>query len=254
MKLKFKHQSFQRDAARAVTDIFIGQRFSDGFTYTFDQGKQAQGTIPTALTGYRNEPLMIDNASMVSNIRDIQMRQDLEPINKIVGEHEGLNFTIEMETGTGKTYTYIKTMYELNKLYGWSKFVIVVPSIAIREGVLKSLDIMQDHFAEQYGKRLVYFVYNSKNLAPINSFALDPSLQVMVINTQAFNARGEAARRIKMELDSFRSRKPIEVVAATRPILIIDEPQSVLGTNVNNATRAGLHRERPLHNVQTTQV
>ncbi len=246
MKLKFKHQSFQRDAARAVTDIFIGQRFSDGFTYTFDQGKQAQGTIPTALTGYRNEPLMIDNASMVSNIRDIQMRQDLEPINKIVGEQEGLNFTIEMETGTGKTYTYIKTMYELNKLYGWSKFVIVVPSIAIREGVLKSLDIMQDHFAEQYGKRLVYFVYNSKNLAPINSFALDPSLQVMVINTQAFNARGADARRFTSRLEDFGFRKPIDVMAATNPILIIDEPQSVLGVDRNNATRTKLKEFKPL--------
>ena len=246
MKLKFKHQSFQRDAARAVTDIFIGQRFSDGFTYTFDQGKQAQGTIHTVLTGYRNEPLMIDNASMVSNIRDIQMHQDLEPINKIVGEQDGLKFTIEMETGTGKTYTYITTMYELNKLYGWSKFVIVVPSIAIREGVLKSLDIMQDHFAEQYGKRLVYFVYNSKNLAPINSFALDPSLQVMVINTQAFNARGADARRFTSRLEDFGFRKPIDVMAATNPILIIDEPQSVLGVDRNNATRTKLKEFKPL--------
>ncbi len=246
MKLKFKHQSFQRDAARAVTDIFIGQRFSDGFTYTFDQGKQAQGTIPTALTGYRNEPLMIDSNSLAANIRDIQMRQDLEPINKIVGEQEGLNFTIEMETGTGKTYTYIKTMYELNKLYGWSKFVIVVPSIAIREGVLKSLDIMQDHFAEQYGKRLVYFVYNSKNLAPINSFALDPSLQVMVINTQAFNARGADARRFTSRLEDFGFRRPIDVMAATNPILIIDEPQSVLGVDRNNATRTKLKEFKPL--------
>ena len=246
MKLKFKHQSFQRDAARAVTDIFIGQRFSSGFTYTYDQGKLPKGTIPTAMTGFRNEPLMLDNTSLVSNIRDIQMRQDLEPINKIVGEHEGLNFTIEMETGTGKTYTYIKTMYELNKLYGWSKFVIVVPSIAIREGVLKSLDIMQDHFAEQYGKRLVYFVYNSANLAPISSFALDPSLQVMVINTQAFNARGKDARRFTSKLESFGFRKPIDVMAATNPILIIDEPQSVLGVDRNNATRQKLREFKPL--------
>ena len=246
MKLKFKHQSFQRDAARAVTDIFTGQRFSDGFTYTFDQGKQTQGTIPTTLTGYRNEPLMLDNASLVANIRDIQMRQDLEPINDIVGKSDGLNFTIEMETGTGKTYTYIKTMYELNKLYGWSKFVIVVPSIAIREGVLKSLDIMQDHFAEQYGKRLVYFVYDSKNLAPINAFALDPSLQVMVINTQAFNARGKDARRFTSKLESFGFRKPIDVMAATNPIIIIDEPQSVLGVDRGNATRQKLREFKPL--------
>lgn len=248
MKLKFKHQSFQRDAARAVTDIFIGQRFSDGFTY--------QSTTATDHFGYsqkindagicRNEPLMLEDSSLVDNIRAIQMQQDLEPINDIVHKNEGLNFTIEMETGTGKTYTYIKTMYELNKLYSWSKFVIVVPSIAIREGVLKSLDIMQDHFAEQYGKRLVYFVYNSTNLAPINSFALDPSLQVMVINTQAFNARGKDARRFTSKLESFGFRRPIDVMAATNPIMIIDEPQSVLGVDRNNVTRQKLKEFKPL--------
>ena len=245
MKLKFKHQSFQRDAAQAVTDIFIGQRYSDGFTYTFDQGLLQQGTIQTTMTGFRNEPIM-ESVPLVENIRSIQMRQDLEPINDIVGRADGLNFTIEMETGTGKTYTYIKTIYELNKLYGWSKFVIVVPSIAIREGVLKSLDIMQDHFADQYSKPLDYFVYDSSNLAPINAFALNPGLQVMIINTQAFNARGKDARRFTTEQESFGFRKPIDVMAATNPILIIDEPQSVLGADRNNVTRQKLRDFKPL--------
>ena len=138
MKLKFKHQSFQRDAARAVTDIFVGQCYSDGFAYRYDRGRtdSLQTTFDYDITAFRNEPIMLDKESLVQNIREIQMSQDLEPITNIVGE--GLNFTIEMETGTGKTYTYIKTMYELNKLYGWTKFIIVVPSIAIREGVVKS--------------------------------------------------------------------------------------------------------------------
>ena len=247
MKLKFKHQTFQRDAARAVTDIFVGQRKSDGFAYRFDEGRtnSQQTRINAELTAFRNEPIMLNRDSLVQNIREIQMSQDLEPITGIVGE--GLNFTIEMETGTGKTYTYIKTMYELNKIYGWSKFIIVVPSIAIREGVVKSLEIMQDHFAEEYGKRMEYFVYNSDNLTKIDSFALDPSLHVMVINTQAFNARGENARKFTSRSDKgFGYRIPRDVIAATNPILIIDEPQSVLGANRNTATRHKLKEFNPL--------
>lgn len=246
MKLKFKHQGFQRDAARAVTDIFIGQRKSDGFSYLFDEGRrnEPQLKLKHETLAYRNEPIMLDRKSLVENIREIQMGQDLNPIENIVGD--GLNFTIEMETGTGKTYTYIKTMYELNKLYGWSKFIIVVPSIAIREGVVKSLNIMQEHFAEEYGKRMEYFVYDSKNLSQIESFALDANLHVMVINTQAFNARGADARRFTSRLEEFGWRVPLEVVAATNPILIIDEPQSVLGVDRNNATRQKLKEFNPL--------
>lgn len=246
MKLKFKHQGFQRDAARAVTDIFIGQRKSDGFSYLFDEGRrnEPQLKLKHETLAYRNEPIMLDRKSLVENIREIQMGQDLNPIENIVGD--GLNFTIEMETGTGKTYTYIKTMYELNKLYGWSKFIIVVPSIAIREGVVKSLDIMQEHFAEEYGKRMEYFVYDSKNLSQIEGFALDANLHVMVINTQAFNARGADARRFTSRLEEFGWRVPLEVVAATNPILIIDEPQSVLGVDRNNATRQKLKEFNPL--------
>lgn len=254
MKLKFKQQAFQRDAARAVTDVFIGQKFSDGFSFRFDKGVEryskkdnktaTQGTAFDTL-GVCNEPIMLDNNSLVQNIREIQMAQDLEPITHLVGE--GVKLSIEMETGTGKTYTYIKTMYELNKLYGWSKFIIVVPSIAIREGVVKSLDIMQDHFAQEYnGKRLQYFVYDSKNLTQIDAFALDNNLHVMVINTQAFNARGADARRFTMKLEDFGFRKPIDVIASTNPILIIDEPQSVLGADKKNATRERLEEFNPL--------
>lgn len=246
MKLKFKHQSFQRDAARAVTDIFVGQRYSDGFAYRYDRGRadSQQTSFNSDITAFRNEPIMLDKESLVQNIREIQMNQDLEPITNIVGD--GLNFTIEMETGTGKTYTYIKTIYELNKLYGWTKFIIVVPSIAIREGVVKSLDIMQEHFATEYNKPMEYFVYDSKNLSPIESFATNPNIYVMVINTQAFNARGEDAKRFTRKLEEFGYRVPQQVVAATNPILIIDEPQSVLGVDRNNATRQKLKDFNPL--------
>jgi type III restriction enzyme len=134
-----------------------------------------------------------------------------------------------METGVGKTYTYIKTMYELNRAYGWSKFIIVVPSIAIREGVYKSFEMTQEHFAEEYGKKIRFFIYNSSQLTEIDRFASDSSINVMIINSQAFNAKGKDARRIYMKLDEFRSRRPIDIIAKTNPILIIDEPQSVEG-------------------------
>ena len=134
-----------------------------------------------------------------------------------------------METGVGKTYTYIKTMYELNKHYGWSKFIVVVPSIAIREGVYKSFQVTQEHFAEEYGKKIRFFIYNSAQLTEIDRFASDSAINVMIINSQAFNAKGKDARRIYMKLDEFRSRRPIDIIAKTNPILIIDEPQSVEG-------------------------
>ncbi len=238
MKLQFKQQHFQRDAAKAVTDVFFGQRFSDGFSYKIDQGNMV---TTFEQIGIRNEPLHIDAETLTDNIRKVQMEQDIKPIEHTQGTSD-IRLTVEMETGTGKTYTYIKTMYELNKLYGWSKFIIVVPSIAIREGVCKSFEIMKDHFADLYGKRIQHFVYNSKQLTAIDQFASDTNLHVMIINTQAFNARGEDARRIDMQLDSFRSRRPIDVIASVNPILIIDEPQSVLGANANNATRERLQK------------
>ena len=149
---------------------------------------------------------------------------------------------VEMETGTGKTYCYIKSIFEMNKRYGWSKFIVVVPSIAIREGVLKSLEITTEHFTESYGKKARFFAYNSKTPHDIESYSSDAGINVMVINIQAFNAKGADARRIygtpkKMPngnielvgLDDFQSRKPIDVISANRPILILDEPQKMEG-------------------------
>lgn len=242
MKLKFKHQRFQSDAAKAVCDVFTGQSYSDGFSYRIDQGEGLTGHLFDL--GIRNQPLSLKRDELADNIRRIQLAQGIKPIDNLVGN--GVNISIEMETGTGKTYTYIKTMFELNKRYGWSKFIIVVPSIAIREGVSKSFQIMQDHFADEYGKRIQFFVYDSAQPTKIDTFASDSNMYAMIINTQAFNARGKDARRIRMKLDSFRSRRPIDILAATNPILIIDEPQSVLGTNKDNATRAGLQEFKPL--------
>ncbi|MBR2776425.1 MAG: DEAD/DEAH box helicase family protein [Prevotella sp.] len=245
MQLKFKHQQFQIDAAKAVTDAFRGQRNQALQEFTHDMGTTGYGQQEAFdMVGYRNQPLTISEDQTLENIRKTQIAEQLKPSEAL--DVSDLRLTIEMETGTGKTYTYIKTMYELNKLYGWSKFIIVVPSIAIREGVSRSFEIMSEHFAAEYGKRIQSFIYDSKQLTKLDQFASDANMHVMIINTQAFAARGEDARRIYMKLDAFRSRKPIDVIASTRPILIIDEPQSVLGADRNNATRTKLKEFRPL--------
>ncbi|HRV03370.1 MAG TPA: DEAD/DEAH box helicase family protein, partial [Mesotoga sp.] len=229
MKLKFKHQKFQEDAAMAVCDVFAGQPFSSP-TYIVDSGLTTD--IQRAMfaeqdyTGYNNGKIIISNEVILRNLREVQKRNQIQPSSQLDGHY---NLTIEMETGVGKTYTYIKTIYELNKRYGWCKFIVVVPSVAIREGVFKSFEITKDHFVEEYNKKIRYFIYNSSDLTRIEHFASDSAINVMIINSQAFNARGEAARRITMKLDSFRSRRPLDVIAATNPILIIDEPQSVEG-------------------------
>ncbi len=244
LKLKFKNQKFQSDAAKAVTDVFFGQRNSQLIDFTMDSGVSAGGGSIFEEVGYRNNKIELNESVILENIRKMQIPAQLKPSESI--DLRDLRLTIEMETGTGKTYTYIKTMYELNKLYGWSKFIVVVPSLAIREGVWKSFEIMSEHFAAEYGKRIQSFIYDSKQLTKIDQFASDSNIQVMIINTQAFAARGEDARRIYMRLDAFRSRKPIDVIASTRPILIIDEPQSVLGADRNNATREKLKEFQPL--------
>ena len=244
MKLQFKHQSFQRDAAQAVVEAFRGQPRQDALTYRMDMGK---GFLAIETQGFRNHYITLSDEALTENIREIQKGQDLQPIDRLHRDaNNTLALSIEMETGTGKTYTYIKTMYELYKHYGWTKFIIVVPSVAIREGVIKSLETMADHFAEEYGERMQHFVYDSARLTSIDQFASDSKIHVMVINTQAFNATGADARRITMKLEEFAWRRPIDVIAETRPILIIDEPQSVLGADKKNKTRQGLVQFNPL--------
>ena len=234
MKLQFKHQKFQADAAKAVVDVFAGQPASSVSRYLIDRGLEKMDQIDVegmAFTGWRNEPIIpaLSDALILEHIQKIQRANQIKPSTKLEGRDDGYNLTIEMETGVGKTYTYIKTMYELNLAYGWSKFIVVVPSVAIREGVYKSFEMTQDHFAEEYGKKIRFFIYNSKQLTEIDRFASDSAINVMIINSQAFNAKGKDARRITMKLDEFRSRRPIDILAKTNPILIIDEPQSVEG-------------------------
>ena len=264
MKLQFKHQKFQADAAKAVVDVFAGQPYLTP-TYMIDRGYEkieADGVKSSQIaikeeedfTGWRNERIVpeLSDRLILEHLQKVQRTNQIKPSDKLEGRY---NLTIEMETGVGKTYTYIKTMYELNKHYGWSKFIVVVPSIAIREGVYKSFQVTQEHFAEEYGKKIRFFIYSSKNLEEIATFASDSSINVMIINMQAFNKSVDANEKLESgkradknsaiifrKLDSFRSRRPIDVIAKTNPILIIDEPQSVEGA----ATKKNLKLFCPL--------
>lgn len=261
MKLQYKNQQFQLDAVKAVTAVFEGQPKQSGLSYMMDMGANPNIRLDVANTGFKNEDIALADDELLRNIKAIQRENGILSDNKLVkmaiggkdkatkrdNSRESLTLTVEMETGTGKTYTYIKTMFELHRQYGWSKFIIVVPSIAIREGVAKTFESTVEHFKAEYGLAIRPFVYNSSQLDKIEAFASDAGINVMIVNTQAFNARGADARRIDMVLDQFRGRRPIDVIAATNPIMIIDEPQSVLGDGTKtNATRVGLAKFNPL--------
>lgn len=247
MKLQFKEQQFQIDAVKAVVDSFAGQpletqHFTLERTKALQQkAKQVASGITHTLglenelleqTGYRNRQIHIAENQILQNIQKVQRDHGLlesPQIERPKAANGGYNLTIEMETGTGKTYTYIRTMYELNKHYGWSKFIVVVPSIAIREGVYKTFEVTQEHFQELYGHKIKPFIYSSSSPEDIEEYASDSRISVMIINIQAFNARGKDARRIYQELDQFGTRRPIEIISQTNPVIIIDEPQSVDG-------------------------
>ena len=231
MKLKFKKQQYQEDASLSVVKCFEGQPKGTRQDLVGRRKNKIDLTnwnknLTEDIISFGNNKIAITGDELRKNIRAIQKKNNLD-----YTDGQGFeNYSIEMETGTGKTYTYIKTMYELNKAYGWSKFIVIVPSIAIREGVLKSFQITEEHFQEIYRKKIRYFVYNSNNssnIANINNFAEDNSIQVMIMNYQAFNTKSKGNRRIYEELDELQSRKPIDVLKATNPILIIDEPQKM---------------------------
>ena len=262
MKFKFKVQPYQTNAVESVVDCFAGQPMQSGTRYSIDPGSKEQ--ISYFDKGFKNADLTLKDLQLVENVWNVQRRQGLpisQPLTNFTilntrGERTpapekykrhalaatNIHLDVEMETGTGKTYCYIKTLFEMNQRYGWSKFIIMVPSIAIREGVYKSLQITAEHFTESYGKKARFFIYNSKRLHELESFSSDAGINVMIINIQAFNARGRDNRRIYEELDSFQSRKPIDVIAANRPILILDEPQKMEGT----ATMEALPKFKPL--------
>jgi type III restriction enzyme len=237
MKLKFKKQDYQGEAVAAVVDCFVGQPKQAGVKYKVDPGqskghdaRQDELGIDYGETGFKNHELRLSRQQLLENIRAVQHRQNLPLSESVVSSKVcPVNLDIEMETGTGKTYCYIKTMFELNKRYGWSKFIVMVPSVAIREGVAKSFELTADHFMEEYGKQARPFIYDSKQLHKVESFSSDGGINVMIINSQAFAARGKDARRIYEELDDFQSRRPIDVIQANHPILILDEPQKLEG-------------------------
>ncbi|MCA9469393.1 MAG: DEAD/DEAH box helicase family protein, partial [Nitrospira sp.] len=241
MKLKFKVQPFQTNAVDSVVDCFAGQTYSTGVTYRIDPGVVTQTRMEE--TGFKNADLQLTDTQLIENIHAVQQRQFL-PLSDKLAIRAGckINLDVEMETGTGKTYCYIKTIFEMNKRYGWNKFIIMVPSIAIREGIYKSFEITADHFTESYGKKARFFIYNSKSLHDLESFSSDAGINVMIINIQAFNARGADNRRIYEELDDFQSRRPIDVISSNRPILILDEPQKMEG----KATMEALPKFKPL--------
>jgi len=234
MKLKFKKQAYQTNAVEAVADCFAGQPKFTGIEYRIDPGHEqdTKGQVQAALEsgGFKNAELALTPAQVLENIHAVQCRQNLPLSAALVSTKVcKFNLDVEMETGTGKTYCYLKTMFELNARFGWTKFIVVVPSIAIREGVFKSLEITAEHFLDEYKKRVRCFIYNSRQLHNLESYSSDAGINVMVINVQAFNATGKDARRIYEELDDFQSRKPIDVISANRPVLILDEPQKMEG-------------------------
>ena len=232
MKLQFKVQQYQTEAVDAVVDVFAGQPYADGVRYRIDPGRDVALTLLED-AGLRNTeialtpPQLLENVHGAQRARGLTLSKELKDPAKMSAAP--INLDVEMETGTGKTYVYIKTIMELHKRYGWSKYIVVVPSIAIREGVKKSFDITAEHFQQLYGTKPRTFVYNSSRLHELERFSSDAGVQVMIINIQAFNATGKDARRIYEVLDDFQSRKPIDVIAANRPILIIDEPQKIEG-------------------------
>lgn len=261
MKFRFKIQQYQTDAVESVVRAFKGQPYSDGVSYRRDLGEVKPVLAPVDQqislfppdqismdevddTGYLNEMLQLTDEQLLKNIHAVQQDNEIYQSASLAKGLGRCALDVEMETGTGKTYVYIKTMFELNKRYGWSKFIVVVPSIAIREGVKKSFEITVDHFMEHYGKKARFFIYSSANLNQLDSFSADSGINVMIINTQAFAAslkedgRSKEARIIYSKRDEFQSRRPIDVIAANRPIIIMDEPQKMGGDVTQKALKS----------------
>lgn len=275
MKFNFKIQPYQTDAVESTVNVFQGQGYDKQNRYIRDLGKTKTAKKRVALvdekgehlieqgsqvlfikpdefgeaidysaeTGYSNNPIDITDEQLLENINQIQSLQNIVQSPKLINDFGRCCLDINMETGTGKTYVYIKTMFELNERYGWSKFIVVVPSIAIREGVKKTFEITQEHFMEYYGKKARFFIYNSSNLNLLDTFSSSSGINVMIINTQAFasslkeGAKNKESRIIYSKRDEFASRRPIDVIKANRPIMILDEPQKMGGEVTQKAIK-----------------
>lgn len=262
MEFQFKVQQYQTDAVNAVVRIFEGQTYQSKTRYIRDVGEEKPRSNDPQIalsglytetdeeesTGFKNETISLSDTSLLHNIHRVQTENNIKLAENLDKTHGRCSLDIEMETGTGKTYVYIKTMFELNKTYGWSKFIVVVPSIAIREGVKSSFEYTQEHFMEHYGKKARFFVYDSSNLTEIDRFSTNSGISVMIINIQAFNTslkengRSKESRIIYDTRDEFASRRPIDVIKANNPILILDEPQKMQG----EATQKGITNFNPL--------
>ncbi|NNM84945.1 MAG: DEAD/DEAH box helicase family protein [Phycisphaerales bacterium] len=234
MKLQFdSNLDYQLAAIRSIVDIFDGQRLCIS-NFTVAPLEQEVNNLLYAATqqhdlGIGNRLTILDD-ELLKNVQNIQIRNGLKPIDTLAS----LDFSVEMETGTGKTYVYLRTIFELNKKYGFTKFIVVVPSVAIKEGVNKSLEITEDHFKELYDNTpFDYFVYDSQKLGQVRNFATSDGIQIMVINIDAFRksfddpGRENKANIIHRPQDRMTGTRPIEFIRATNPIVIIDEPQSV---------------------------
>ena len=259
MKFNFKIQEYQTDAVEAIVKVFEGQGYHSGLGYIRDLGsleipQQKQLSLLgdefgeqielEDSTGYKNEDISLTDDRLLQNIRNLQSQNNIKQSPSLVKDLGRCSLDIEMETGTGKTYVYIKTMFELNKRYGWSKFIVVVPSVAIREGVKQSFEYTVDHFMEHYGKKARYFIYNSHNLNQLDNFSASSGINVMIINTQMFaaslkeGANNKESRIIYSKRDEFGSRRPIDVIKANRPIIILDEPQKMGGPITQKALQS----------------
>jgi len=266
MKFRFKIQQFQTDAVNSVVRVFDGQPKVSDTSYRRDIGERPKMPQPAEEqlsflpsdqldfddvvdeTGFLNERIHLSEEDLLNNIHTIQTENNIRLSDSLIKTHGRCSLDVEMETGTGKTYVYIKTMFELNKRYGWSKYIVVVPSVAIREGVKKSFEITVDHFMELYGKKARFFIYSSDNLNQLDGFSSDSGINVMIINVQNFAAslkedgKSKESKIIYSTRDEFGSRRPIDVIAANNPIIIMDEPQKMGG----NVTQKSLAMFKPL--------
>jgi type III restriction enzyme len=248
MKFQFTTQAYQSEAVASVVQVFAGQANTGLASYRHDRGEsrvQDQSTIDFNDAAYRNAELSLNAKQLLENIQAVQSANRIQQSPKLSTELGAVSLDIDMETGTGKTYVYIKTMFELYNTYGWGKYIVVVPSIAIREGVKKSFEITQEHFMEAYGLKARFFVYNSKNLHQLDEYSQHAGISVLIINMQAFNtslseekgSSNKDARIIYSKRDEFGSRRPIDVISANRPIIILDEPQKMGGAATQNALK-----------------
>lgn len=238
MKIKFDELQYQIDAVNAAADLFQGQSFRQSNFTLSHESPQGSMFVEDGV-GIGND-ISIDREVLLNNLQQIQIRNDIAPDESLFGANTKFpQFNIEMETGTGKTFVYLKTILELNKRYGFLKFIVLVPSVAIREGVMKTYRMTHDYFSSQYNGELYNaFIYSSSDLTQVEDFARANTLQIMITTIQAFN---KDSNIMNQQRDQLGGNRPIDFLAETHPILIIDEPQSVDGTTLAKDSINNLH-------------